>query len=361
MPAESLGFVKLEWICPKCGSRNPGPQKTCLSCGAPQPENVQFQQAEQQQLITDQKEVQQAKAGADIHCAFCGTRNPAGAKVCAQCGADLEKGVQREAGAVVGAFAVGPVKKQVACPNCGMQNAATALKCTQCGASLAPAPAAAPAPVAAPATKMNPVLIVLGILALVICVCVAGSALMSMFRTEGQTGVVQSVHWETSVVIEALQPVRHEDWRDEIPSEAQLGNCTEKVHHVQDEPAPNSNKVCGTPYTVDKGSGYGEVVQDCQYEVLEEYCQYTVMEWGQVDVSRLEGNDYRPAWPEPNLAGEQRLGDKMDQYSILFQTDKGQFVYSTSDYDLFQQCQVGSNWILNINGLGQVVSIEPAR
>jgi hypothetical protein len=40
-------------------------------------------------MVTDEKAVQAAQAGADIHCAFCGTRNPATAKVCSQCGADL--------------------------------------------------------------------------------------------------------------------------------------------------------------------------------------------------------------------------------------------------------------------------------
>ena len=55
MAQESLGFVKLEWTCPKCGSRNPGPEKTCLGCGAPQPQDVKFEQAETQVLITGRK------------------------------------------------------------------------------------------------------------------------------------------------------------------------------------------------------------------------------------------------------------------------------------------------------------------
>lgn len=363
MPQESLGYVKLEWTCPKCGSRNPGPQQTCVSCGAPQPQNVQFQEAEQQQLVTDQADLAKAKSGPDIHCAFCGTRNPAGAKTCSQCGADLTQGVRRETGQVVGAYSTGPVK-QVTCPNCGMQNPATALKCAQCGASLTPAPAAAPAPAAplsAPAKKTNPLLIVAGALLLMICVCVVGAFMLSTLRTKSQNGVVQGVHWETDIPIEALQPAKHENWKDKIPADATVGSCTQKVYNVQDQPAPNSNKVCGTPYTVDKGSGFGEVVQDCQYEVLKDYCQYTIMEWQQVDVARLEGNDYNPAWPDPNLSSGQRLGDRSEQYTIIFEASGQQYTYTTSDNNLFQECQVGSEWVLNINGLGQLVSIEPVK
>ena len=98
-PRNTIGYVRLEWTCPNCNSRNPGSVKTCQNCGAPQPENVQFERAAEEKLVTDQKEIQAAAAGADIYCAFCGTRNPAGAKVCSQCGADLTEGKARESGA----------------------------------------------------------------------------------------------------------------------------------------------------------------------------------------------------------------------------------------------------------------------
>ena len=136
MSKESLGFIKLEWNCPKCGGRNPGPEKTCLSCGAPQPEDVQFVQVSTE-LVQDETEIAAAKAGPDIHCGFCGTRNPGNATVCTQCGADLKAGTQRQAGQVIGAYVAGEVK-QVACPNCGHMNPETVMRCAQCGADLRP-------------------------------------------------------------------------------------------------------------------------------------------------------------------------------------------------------------------------------
>ena len=85
---QSKGFVKTEWICPSCNSRNPGPEKTCENCGSPQPENVQFYLPAEAKIIQDENAAKAAKAGADIHCGFCGTRNPGTATVCSQCGAD---------------------------------------------------------------------------------------------------------------------------------------------------------------------------------------------------------------------------------------------------------------------------------
>jgi ribosomal protein L40E len=360
MPQESLGYIKLEWVCPKCSSRNPGPEKACLSCGAPQPKDVKFQQAEQQELIKDQKEVDQAKLGPDIHCAFCGTRNPANAITCAQCGADLKEGLRREAGQVVGAFVAGAPVKQVACPSCATLNPATALKCASCGASLAPAaaPVALPRPPAP--VKMSPVLIGIIAVVVVLCVCAGIYLLMQSSRTESHAANVDSVQWTTSIAIEAIQEVTYQQWVEEIPENAEIGTCTPKVHHIQDQPAANANKVCGTPYTVDKGSGFAEVVQDCQYEVLMDFCNYTVLEWRQVDTLQLQGNDFQPRYGEPQLTGDQRIGEREQAFVVIFSSGGDQYTYTAADYDQFLQFQVGSEWILNINGFGQVVSVEPA-
>ena len=362
MPQESLGFVKLEWTCPKCSSRNPGPQKTCSGCGAPQPDNVKFEQAERQELVKDEAEIKQAKAGPDIHCPFCGTRNAAGTATCTQCGGDLVEGTLREVGQVIGAHTTGPVR-EIACPRCAAPNLETAHNCTKCGAPLTKTPEVMPA--AAPAqvpAKQNRLLMVAGIVIAVVCLCAVVVMLMNTFKTEGKNGVVQDAHWVSIIQVEAQRPVRRQDWRNEIPAEATIGNCTEKLHNVQDEPAPNSVKVCGTPYEVETGSGFAEVVQDCQYEVYQDYCEYTVMEWTVVNEFSLEGEDYSPAWPEVQLSSsEERQGERNQVFTVVFETADGRYEYVTSDFDLFQRLQLGSEWVLNINGLGQIVSIEPVQ
>ncbi len=58
---KTLGYVQLEWTCPNCNSRNPGPVKTCQNCGAPQPDNVQFEQPAEQKFVTDEKAVKAAQ------------------------------------------------------------------------------------------------------------------------------------------------------------------------------------------------------------------------------------------------------------------------------------------------------------
>lgn len=363
MPKETLGYVKLEWTCPKCNNRNPGPEKTCLSCGAPQPEDVQFVQAEQQELSQDKVLKKTAEAGADIHCAFCGTRNPAGASICSQCGADLKTGTRREAGRVVGAFKSGPAK-QIACPSCGTMNLETALKCTQCGAQLQLQPAAAviPPPAAA-ALKSNKWIWIAGAAFALLCICAVISYALLAAPRLSQKGIVEDVEWQTSVAIEQLGPVTYAAWQDEIPQDSQRGSCVDKVRQkVDTQPGSGKyNKVCGTPYTVDTGSGVGEVVQDCQFEVLAPYCEYTVQEWQVVDEAKQNGSDLAPVFASPQLSSGQRLGSRQASYAVIFEADNGQYTYHVSSLDEFQKFPIGSQWVLKINSFGNVVSVEPVQ
>ncbi len=359
MTKKTVGYVRLEWTCPNCGSRNPGPHKTCGACGAPQPDDVEFEQAAQEELVTDKEEVKRAKAGPDVHCAFCGARNPADAKICTQCGADLTEGEARISGRVVGAYRDKPVP-QVPCPSCGSHNPATAHECSQCGASMAgPRPEPEPRRPRVPAKRggCGPVVYIIG--AAVILLVILG-----VFLTRPSSdinAIVEDVSWTRSIAIEGLAPVTYENWLDEIPSDALVGACNQKVHHTQDQPAPNASEVCGTPYTVDTGSGYGEVVQDCQYQVYADWCEYQVQEWQRVDVVSLSGNDLNPRWPVPQLGESQREGGGEERYEIVFDADGGRYSYTTGSPGEFAQFQPGSRWTLKVNKLNAVVSVEPAR
>jgi hypothetical protein len=176
-----------------------------------------------------------------------------------------------------------------------------------------------------------------------------------------RAATVEDVSWTRIVPVMGLVPVTHEGWWDQIPSDAVMGVCQPEPHHVQDGPAPNSKEICGTPYTVDTGSGYGEVVQDCRYEVYEDWCQYTTKELQVVDQVVQRGNDLNPRWPVTRLAVGQQEGQGQESYEVVFDTDGGTYSYITSDPAEFVRFQPGSQWRLKVNKLGAVVSVEPAE
>lgn len=360
MTQKSLGYVELEWTCPKCQTRNPGTVRACTGCGAPQPEDVQFEQAGRQELVTDQAKIDQAKKGADIHCPYCQARNPAGTEVCVRCGGDLTEGEKRVSGKVVGAYQapVGPLK-EITCPSCGALNPETGKVCAKCGARLE-APAATPAPAAAvPGRKPNRTLIILAASGAVILVVACLIFLIAnLTRRDDLTANVESVQWMRIVPILALTDVQRSAFVDEIPSGSDVGQCEQRYHHTQDTPAGNSQEVCGTPYTKDTGSGLGEVVQDCQYEVYVDYCEYIAQELRAVDQVQLQGEDLSPVWPQVSLGLGQQEGQRQQEYTVVFQTEKGEIVYKPADEAAFRQFTPGSEWVLVLNGFGDIVSVE---
>lgn len=358
MAKKNIGYLELQWECPNCGTINPGPVKVCNGCGAPQPEDVEFQQASTQQLITDEDKLEQAKAGPDVHCPYCGTRNPAGAPSCSQCKAELSQGKKRESGRVVGAFKQGEVAT-IQCPHCGADNPETGSRCVQCGGSLIQAsprkamPETSSLPAAKPGGGRN-VLLILGVIAVLAC-----AAIYFLFlRTSATTGTVTDLDWERSYVLEQIIPVEYEGWYDQIPANGEVVSCTQEEYDRVTEPVEGSQEICGTPYSVDTGSGFAEVVQDCEYVVYEDYCTYTMLEWGAVDTVSITGSGLNAAWPDTALAADERFGEGSESYQITFDVDGDTYVFQTENYDLYQEAQIGSEWELEINTIGGVQSIS---
>ena len=353
----TLGFVENEWTCPNCSTRNKGSVKTCENCGAAQPENVQFELGAEQKIVTDEKKINAAKAGADIHCGFCGARNPATAETCSQCGADLKEGKAREAGRVMQAPPAQP--KVIKCDNCGTENASSNSVCSNCGSPMARV-APAPAPVATPlakdgitpaapltGTKTNNkrnLFIIGGILACLALVCVTVLALF-VFPTSSVEGTVTDIRWQTNVPVQEVRAVDHNNERGGPPSDAYDVSCRNE-----------SQDVCEQK-TIDKGNGFSEVVEECHTET-EQYCSYTVDEWTTIRTYTLEGNDLQPIYDDPNLASDQRLGDKTEELTVTFSTEAGAETYSPGTISEFQQFAIGTTWTLKMNLVGGVVGVD---
>jgi membrane protease subunit (stomatin/prohibitin family) len=347
----TLGYVQNEWTCPNCSTRNKGGVKTCENCGAPQPENVQFELPSEQKFVADEASVKAAQSGADIHCGFCGTRNPATAETCSQCGGDLKEGKARQAGQEM--KAPPPQAKIIKCDNCGTDNPSSNAVCSNCGSPLpkVPAPALAAAQTAVGTNVPTPVapkktnwLLIGGILAAfaICCVVIIGLFLPS----KAVEATVTDVRWQTSVPVQEIRAVDYSNESGNPPSDAYDVSCRDESREICEEK------------TIDKGNGYSEVVEECRDETTQ-YCSYTVDEWTTIQTYTLDGNDLRPVYESPNVANGQRLGNKSEELTVVFSTSNGEETYSPGTVSEFQQFTVGSTWTLKMNALGGVVSVEP--
>ncbi|MGB4595499.1 MAG: zinc finger protein [Anaerolineaceae bacterium] len=327
MATKVLGFIELVWTCDSCGTKNPGPIKSCTACGAPQPPNVQFEKvdAESFDFIKDQALIRMAQIGADKHCPYCGTRNVADAATCVECGSDITVGAQtRDADRV-------------------MDQPASEL----------------PSPVT-PARKMpTGVIVFIAIVLLAICLFV-GMYLTKMNQTEAITGTVSAAGWQRSVEVLGYRQIETSDWKDTIPAGSTAYNCTLRYRYDSETEVPNSKEVCGEPYTVDTGTGVGRVQQDCIYQVYEDYCSYQTMTWTLIDTLAVSGSDLSPYWPETQLTSNEKFGKANERYTIVFTSDGTSYQLTTSDFELYQYALPGSQWTLEVNSFGDVRNASPA-
>jgi hypothetical protein len=357
MAQESLGFVQLIWDCTHCGTANPGPFRFCSGCGAAMPAGTQFRKAAQDVFIEDMNEIQQAKAGADRYCGFCGGRNPATVDTCQACGGDLDPTHVQPSGQVVGALQT-ETAPDVTCPACGRDNPATALKCAGCGrtlpgqATIAPA---APSPTAASSKKRScaPV----AVLGLVLVAIFAGIYLLFL-RTSDLTGTVSGREWQAQVGILEYVARNAESWRDQLPEDAEVLSCDLQVRRESNEPVEGAERVCGTPYMKDLGNGYAEAVQDCVYLIKDDFCKYKRYAWEEVGVVEGKGTTLPVVWPVPQLAAEQKQGEGRVTYTVFFDAEGQRYTYPVREEGDWALFVPGSQWNLAVNAIGGVVSVD---
>jgi RNA polymerase subunit RPABC4/transcription elongation factor Spt4 len=355
MTQKELGYVELEWTCKHCGTINPGMKRVCTNCGAPIGQDDKFELPDQQELITQQEKLEEAKKGPAIQCPYCNVLNPADTKLCIQCGGDIQEGLARQAGQVLGAYKPDAVPDKP-CPNCGQPVKANAQRCPNCGGSLVEADKTV-----APPAKSNktPIWLVVGLIALgILCVgSIIGFIIMSN-RTNDISAIVSDIHWKHAIEILEQRPVQKSDWREDLPSEAQNVSCRDEYKETSSNPAPNATEVCGTPYTIDQGSGAGKVVQDCEYQIYASYCDFTVQEWVVVNTAMAEGYDNNPQWPVINLLSGQQEGNRIEEYQVTFNADGETYTYTPDDFSEYSQFDVGSEWLLSINTFGAIKELR---
>jgi len=337
MARKTLGYIELVWTCDSCGTKNPGAIKSCTSCGAPQPLGVRFEQVDTNtfNFIKDEALIRMAQSGPDKHCPYCGTRNVADALTCVQCGGDLSVGAtSRPSGNMIEPY-------------------------LQEGAQSKPQTSTAQQPMATRKPMLRGVSIVM--ILVLLAVCAFGVFLLtSMLRTDVVNATVASTQWEREVMVESYQLVTASDWKASIPADTTISSCTLEYRYDSDQPTEHSEEICGTPYTIDTGTGVGQVVQDCYYRVYEDYCRYETMGWTVADTLRLSGKDLNAVWPAANLTNTQRIGQATETYTIWFSAGGREYDLQTSDYNLYQQAYPGSQWELEVNQLGGVTSAIPA-
>lgn len=386
MAQKVVGYREMMWTCPNCGAKNPGTSRVCKSCGAAMGEDVKFEQQTNAGMIKDEKIIEKAKQGPDIYCAYCGNRNPAGAKTCSRCGADLSEGKEREYGSQHSAHLdEDRSAKTIVCSACGTENSSDALKCRTCGNPLNITHKKDEIPAAAPAADNRKpgcggrgclmvliFLLIFGLLGMFLLNgCGSNGNMNSIFTGNPENNFVMSTpvpntvvnavvsaqNWATSVQVIGMVDTRGSSWYKNLPAGARNVRCEDRLRYTSDEEVENSKEVCGTPYAIDLGNGYEQFVQDCVYNVYESYCEYTISREGIIETARASGSGPDPEMPyvDPKYS----TGEESVAYTVQLRDENGRtYTYNPGSLSEYRYFTVGTEYLIEVNNRGRIIDME---
>lgn len=363
------------WICPNCSTKNRGAQEKCNACGAIRG-NVQFIYEEQGEQVTGEAERARALGGGDWVCPFCGDSSPFDATSCNGCSAPRSEGKQRE------------VK--------------------DLGASGRPAETASAGQSANHIASVQPASPAVALFFKIGCggILLLLAALMGLqCMTWSQVAEVTALSWERTVAIEELKSVRHEGWKDRMPSGARIISREEKVRshrdvltgHEEVEETYTEQQQTGTRRVKtgvqDLGNGRFKeiwenepVYKDVQKRrrvskpvyrkepVYDTWLMYEADEWVKIDTAVSRGTSEMPAWPPTNVTqpfesrlGARRESARTESYNVSFKSLKDGKVYEVTeigskklDSATFEKLRPGTKWTIAISGLGNIKELAAA-
>jgi hypothetical protein len=311
-----------KWRCPACGGVNLGRDMKCGSCGAVRGPNVKFFLDEDASEVLDEGLLATAAGGADWHCDFCGTDNRAAVTVCRQCGA----------------------------PKDGMKNRETVI--------IGQAPVSGSGGVAsrqATGPRRKPARIIIP--AAMALVAIIAAVVFFSRGTEDKLRL-QSGEWSRSIQVERQELVRHEDWRDQVPSGARILRTWEAQRSTEKIQVGTEKVKTGTK---DMGNGFFQDVFEerpvyTEKPVFAMKVEYEIPEWKRYReaVSRGGIGD-APSWPDPGLTQGDREGVRAEKAVLRFvSTDpekKGKvYTYESAKPEELASYSIGKDYPVMVLG-----------
>ena len=342
------------WDCPVCGRKEiTGNVMNCPSCGRARG-NVEFymkggagQREENERSDVEYLTDEQTKAalatgdGPDWYCSFCNSLNHSGVGFCSSCGASRESSKENY-------FDLQRKKQE---------------------AEAAAAASAGSRPQAAP--KKNPK-------ALTIVIAVALVLIGVFFYLNGNKTQndlrVTGLGWTRSVEVQANRQFSESGWS--VPDGAEVTSQRQELHHYdqvldhyESREQEYTERVFDhneTYYTYEnKGNGTFEEVERSRpvyrtetrtrtvsvpvYRSVARYATkyyYNVWRWVAARTETASGTDHDAAWPDLQLADDEREGNSTELYTITVVDPKGvSATYSLAE-DVWRTCDVDST--LNI-------------
>ena len=318
------------WDCPVCGNKGiDGTVMNCPSCGRARGDVKFYMKGMEDNAIREEDErkgieylskeqAEEIGKNPDWYCSFCNSLNRDRAAFCSNCGASREDSESNY---------FDQLKKR--------QEAEASEQAAQ------PQPAAQ-----APRPRRGLLLLLLAAIVIGLFVYMNGS------NTQGDLQVT-SLSWKRTIPVEQYLQYTETGWAvpeggTEVSSSQEIHHYDQVLDHYEQVQVQRSRQVIDhyeTYYTyTDNGNGtfsevpherpvyrteyYTETESRPVYRSVPRYATryvYTIWRWTAVREASASGQDHEAAWPETNLAQDEREGSgRTEQYAITVVSEKGQ-------------------------------------
>ncbi|MCS7019538.1 MAG: zinc finger Ran-binding domain-containing protein [Cytophagales bacterium] len=334
------------WDCPVCGLKgNRGPDTHCVGCGSPRGKEVIFYLPEDAEEVTDADKLQQAKAGADWRCDYCGADNKATNIACQACGNERNQEDIARSEKVIYNHDISEQQPPPTYTN--------------------------PADNKARDRRKYRLVVWSFVLFTVV-------ALWYIFKPRPFEVEVVGHEWERTVEIEQHLPFVEEDWQ--LPANARLISQRQDVHHYNQVLVGYQKKTrtvriqtgtkqvkCGKK---DLGNGYFEDVY-CnkpvyenrtetyeepvykQVPVFQTKYKYEIYRWTLDHTAKASGADKQPVFPQETLPNNNwREGKRGETYTLILQDKDGKQYREQVTFEFWQQKNKGDRLQAKHNALG---------
>ncbi|MBC7798674.1 MAG: hypothetical protein H7Z37_17535 [Pyrinomonadaceae bacterium] len=365
-----------KWRCLRCSSVNLGRDLHCVSCGVKRDENVEFFLEDDAQAVDNKQLLEQANAGANWVCQYCGGNNSALDARCTSCGntkSDSDKVLTEET------RGVNDWSEEAQKAHRENQRAQT--QQTQQNTKRKSF-------LSSPLAKLG--LIGCGVLIPILIVIFAALLLLSTWQYPAELEVT-GLEWQRSIAVEEYKTVAETAWEGEMPRNARVTSSEKAIYSYNKVPTGSrpvtetysdrvsdgtERYVCGKK---NKKNGYFEDVyctrtkyktvtktrtrQETTYTqvpVFRNRYNYTVDKWVNAGDKTTSGNDFNPSWANFTTSNSLREAGRKENYTLILRELTGsQTVYKQKlTPETWSRFQNGMRLQGKKNFFGSLVSVE---
>lgn len=387
-------IVENTWKCTHCGTQNRGRHMKCKTCGNPKDKSENYELGDTSAKVTAADQLQQASAGENWACSFCGYDNRALDDKCQSCGASRKprfNALPPPSAPAARHMPEIPKDEYDFVPDSGtLRTPPSRIRKPTPPGDLSSNYISDPEPSRRHTPRHRRVSFfrrnkkAMYVAAVLLAVAAVISLLVWLFVPRKIEASVNQIRWEYTVLLQQRRTDSGSGWDGQVPSGAFNVSCSRRFKRNYDCNPYDCNPhteyercavECGCrEQCSDLGNGYSSCSEVCStcyedcnphteydtcYETCQEYddwCTYNYYSWPTIDREVTSGSDHNPHYGtrlRADVSRHQRIVQN-SQFSVSFSCDDEFWSYHPRSLSDFRRYSQNDFWEIEVNRAGSV-------